>query len=109
MIQKEKRKEASRADLAKASLMTVTNNIGAIARMCASIVVSDTVLAYNTIIFYFAQGVEKVVFVGNYLCNNELSMRLLAFAMEYWSQGSIRALFLEHEGYFGALGSMLQT
>ena len=34
-------------------------------------------------------------------------MRLLAFAMEYWSQGSIKALFLEHEGYFGALGSML--
>ena len=41
MVQDEKRKEASRADLAKASLMTVTNNIGAIARMCASIVVSD--------------------------------------------------------------------
>ena len=32
---------------------------------------------------------------------------MLAYAMEYWSEGSIKALFLKHEGYFGALGSML--
>ena len=50
---------------------------------------------------------QRVVFVGNYLCNNELSTRMLAYAMDYWSQGSIKALFLNHEGYFGALGSML--
>ena len=48
-----------------------------------------------------------MVFVGNYLCNNKLSMRMLAYAMEYWSQGTNKALFLEHEGYFGALGSLL--
>ena len=36
-----------------------------------------------------SQGVERVVFVGNYLCNNELSMRMLAYAMEYWSQQTI--------------------
>ena len=53
------------------------------------------------------QGVERVVFVGNYLCNNELSTRMLAYAMDYWSQGSIKGLFLRHEGYFGAIGSML--
>ena len=45
--------------------------------------------------------------MGNYLCGNELSMRMLAYAMEYWSQGATRALFLKHQGYFGALGSML--
>ena len=55
------------------------------------------------------QDVEKVVFVGNYLCGNKMSMQMLAFAMEFWSKGNttVRALFLEHEGYFGALGSML--
>ena len=61
----------------------------------------------HTTLLLFSQGVERVVFVGNYLCNNELSMRMLAFAMEYWSQQTIRALFLQHEGYFGALGSIL--
>ena len=37
MMQPEKRQEARPEDLAKATLVTVTNNIGAIARMCASI------------------------------------------------------------------------
>jgi len=36
-----------------------------------------------------------------------MSVQMLAYAMEFWSQETIRALFLEHEGYFGALGSML--
>ena len=34
-------------------------------------------------------------------------MIVLAYAMEYWSLGDIKALFLQHEGYFGALGAML--
>ena len=32
---------------------------------------------------------------------------MLAYAMEYWSQGDMKALFLQHEGYFEALGAML--
>ena len=50
-----------------------------------------------------------MLYLGNYLCGNKMSMEMLAYAMEYWSKGNttIRALFLEHEGYFGALGSML--
>lgn len=35
-------------------------------------------------------------------------MKLLAYAMDYWSKGTLKALFLEHEGYFGALGCLLQ-
>lgn len=44
MTNPERRKEARPEDLAKASLVTVTNNIGAIARMCAMISVSGAVL-----------------------------------------------------------------
>lgn len=44
MTNTEKRKDARPEDLAKATLVTVTNNIGAIARMCASISVSHTFL-----------------------------------------------------------------
>ena len=40
MMHPERRQEARPEDLAKATLVTVTNNIGAIARMCASISVS---------------------------------------------------------------------
>lgn len=35
-------------------------------------------------------------------------MKLLAYAMDYWSHGQLKALFLEHEGYFGAMGCLLQ-
>lgn len=35
-------------------------------------------------------------------------MKLLAYAMDYWSRGTLKALFLEHEGYFGALGCLIQ-
>ena len=87
----EKRKGATREDLAKATLVTITNNISSIARLCAR-----------------AENIERVVFVGNFLRINELSMKLLAYAMDYWSAGAMKALFCEHEGYFGAIGCLLK-
>lgn len=46
--------------------------------------------------------------MGNFLRVNPISMKLLAYAMDYWSNGALKALFLEHEGYFGAMGCLLQ-
>ena len=37
------------------------------------------------------------MFVGNFLRVNTISMKLLAHAMDYWSEGTMKALFLEHE------------
>ncbi|XP_067008362.2 pantothenate kinase 3 isoform X2 [Anabrus simplex] len=90
MNSKEKRAMVSREDLARATLVTITNNIGSIARMCA-----------------VNEKIDKVVFVGNFLRVNPISMKLLAHAMEYWSHSTLKALFLEHEGYFGAVGCLL--
>ena len=70
------------------------------------IIILCVILLYS-LLYVYIQGVERVVFVGNYLCGNEMSMQMLAYAMEYWSQGQIKALFLRHEGYFGALGCLL--
>ncbi|KAK6639708.1 Pantothenate kinase 1 [Polyplax serrata] len=91
MNSKEKRINVSREDLARATLVTITNNIGSIARMCA-----------------VNEKIERVVFVGNFLRVNPISMKLLAYAMEYWSNNTLKALFLEHEGYFGAVGCLLE-
>lgn len=91
MMTKERCGKISKPDLAKATLVTITNNIGSIARMCA-----------------ITEGIERVVFVGNFLRVNTISMKLLAYAMDYWSGGSMKALFLEHEGYFGAMGCLLE-
>lgn len=44
-----------------------------------------------------SQKIERVVFVGNFLRINTVSTKLLAYAMDFWSKGQLRALFLEHE------------
>ncbi|XP_028599978.2 pantothenate kinase 2, mitochondrial isoform X2 [Podarcis muralis] len=91
MMSKEKREAASKEDLARAALITITNNIGSIARMCA-----------------LNENINRVVFVGNFLRINTISMKFLAYALDYWSKGQLKALFLEHEGYFGAVGALLE-
>ncbi|XP_066535722.1 pantothenate kinase 2, mitochondrial isoform X2 [Hoplias malabaricus] len=91
MMCKEKRDAVSKEDLARATLVTITNNIGSITRMCA-----------------LNENIDKVVFVGNFLRVNTLSMKLLAYALDYWSKGQLKALFLRHEGYFGAVGALLE-
>ncbi|XP_013765131.1 pantothenate kinase 2, mitochondrial [Pundamilia nyererei] len=91
MMSKDKRESVSKEDLARATLVTITNNIGSITRMCA-----------------LNENIETVLFVGNFLRVNTLSMKLLAYAMDYWSKGQLKALFLRHEGYFGAVGALLE-
>lgn len=43
MMSKEKRESVSKEDLARATLVTITNNIGSITRMCALNEVSNVV------------------------------------------------------------------
>ncbi|XP_019880697.2 pantothenate kinase 3 isoform X2 [Aethina tumida] len=91
MNSRDRRSKVSRQDLARATLVTITNNIGSIARMCAT-----------------QEKIDRVVFIGNFLRVNPIAMKMLAYAMDYWSKGTMKALFLEHEGYFGAVGCLLQ-
>lgn len=163
-MSREKRESVSKEDLARATLVTITNNIGSITRMCAlnevggpdhlqatavslfsrwlhqrTLLVAaasppcsqplygaalwhlDQAALYramrawrtctassrpmgavrklrvNSFLPLFPQNIEKVVFVGNFLRVNTLSMKLLAYAMDYWSKGQLKALFLRHE------------
>lgn len=77
-------------DLARALLLMVTNNIGQVAYLNAQL--SKT---------------PRIYFVGNFLRNNKISQRRLSYAINYWSKGEMEALFLEREGYLGALGAFL--
>jgi len=77
-------------DLARALLLMVTNNIGQVAHLNAKL--------YKT---------RKIYFVGTFLQHNIISQQRLAYSIDYWSQGKMEAQFLEHEGYFGALGAFL--
>jgi pantothenate kinase len=79
-------------DLARALLLMVTNNIGQVSYLNAKL--------YNT---------RRIYFVGSFLRQNTISQRRLSYAIDYWSKGEMEALFLEHEGYFGALGAFLMS
>lgn len=50
MMDAEKREQVSKADLAKATLVTITNNIGAITMMCAnssvSVAINSNITSY---------------------------------------------------------------
>jgi pantothenate kinase len=79
-------------DLARALLLLVTNNIGQVAHLNAKL--SNT---------------SRIYFVGSFLRENTISERRLSYAIDYWSKGEMEALFLQHEGYFGALGAFLKS
>lgn len=79
-------------DLAIALLMMITNNIGQVSYLNAQL-----------------HGCSKIFFVGSFLRHNNISCRRLAFAIDFWSKGAMEALFLVHEGYFGALGTFLKV
>lgn len=88
----ERRGQAKPEDFARGVLELVTLNIASIARLCASL-----------------EKIDRVVFIGNFLRVNELSLKLLSYAVDYWSRGEMKALFLEHEGYFGAVGCLVES
>lgn len=92
VMEENPREGLNEADLAISLLMMITNNIGQVAYLNA--------LLHNC---------KKIFFVGNFLRNNAISLRRLAFAISFWSKGTMEAMFLEHEGYFGALGSFLES
>uniref|UniRef100_A0A914ZBK2 Pantothenate kinase n=1 Tax=Panagrolaimus superbus TaxID=310955 RepID=A0A914ZBK2_9BILA len=77
------------ADLARSFLVTVANNIGSIAFNVAK-----------------QHQIDRIAFVGNFLRVNPVAARHLAHAMDFWSKGTKKGLFLVHEGYFGAVGCL---
>ncbi|KAH3762821.1 pantothenate kinase 1 [Pelomyxa schiedti] len=52
-------------------------------------------------------GLKTVVFVGGFIMDNPAVWRSITWAVNYWSQGEMTALFLRHDGYLGALGALL--
>jgi type II pantothenate kinase len=67
-------------DLARALLLMVTNNIGQVAHLNAKL-----------------HQTRKIYFIGTFLQHNVISQQRLAYSIDYWSQGTMEAQFLEHE------------
>ena len=82
----------SREDIAKSIIHMIAYNIGHVAFLAGKL-----------------QGVQQVCFVGNFLRGYEYIMDRISFAVNYWSDGKASALFMRHDGYFGAIGCLFDV
>ncbi len=78
-------------DMAASLLKMICNNIGQI--------------AYHNAMRHH---IRRIYFGGHFIRNHPPSMARISAGINYWSKGDMRALFLLHEGYLGALGAFLK-
>lgn len=79
------------ADIIKSLLYMFSDNITQIAYFCAK---EDP-------------NIKHVFFSGSFMRVGPVLWKKLSFGIEFWSNERLRAKFLKHEGYFGAIGASL--
>ncbi|KAI8462346.1 MAG: fumble-domain-containing protein [Monoraphidium minutum] len=82
----------NKADIAMALCRMISYNIGQLAYMNAK-----------------RFGLKRVFFGGFFIRGHPYTMDTISFAIRFWSQGEINALFLRHEGFLGAVGAFLKV
>ncbi|ODV92712.1 hypothetical protein CANCADRAFT_1308 [Tortispora caseinolytica NRRL Y-17796] len=87
----ERRKKFKQEDIARSLLYAVSNNIGQIAYLQAQ-----------------RYGLNTIYFGGSFIRGHAQTMNTLSFAIGFWSKGDMKAYFLRHEGYLGAVGAFLR-
>ncbi|THD28057.1 Type II pantothenate kinase [Fasciola hepatica] len=80
------------ADAVKSLLITVSNNIGQLACLYAK-----------------QHNLTRILFGGFFIRGHGLTMEVITYAVNFWSAGAYRALFLRHEGYLGAMGAFVKA
>ncbi|KAJ1964112.1 hypothetical protein GGI12_001626 [Dipsacomyces acuminosporus] len=85
-------KQFDDADIARSLLYMVSNNIGQIAYLNAQL-----------------HGIKRIYFGGYFIRGHPLTMHTLSYAINFWSKGEMRALFLRHEGFLGATGAFVKS
>ncbi|KAJ1860635.1 hypothetical protein LPJ73_001298 [Coemansia sp. RSA 2703] len=81
-------KQHTAADVARSLLYMVSNNVGQIAYLNAQL-----------------HGIRRIYFGGYFIRGHPPTMHTLSYAIDFWSRGQMRALFLRHEGFLGATGA----
>lgn len=77
-------------DIALSLLRMVSYNIGQIAYLNARV-----------------HDLDRIYFGGNFIRNHPYTIADISFAVDFWSAGKTKALFLRHDGYLGAIGAFI--
>ncbi|OMH81380.1 Pantothenate kinase 2 [Zancudomyces culisetae] len=85
-------KKYEKKDIAASLLYMVSNNIGQIAYLNAQL-----------------HGIKRIYFGGYFIRGHKLTMHTLSYAINFWSKGTMNALFLRHEGFLGAVGAFIKA
>lgn len=80
------------ADIAMALCRMVSYNIGQLAYLNAK-----------------RYGLSRIIFGGFFIRGHSYTMDTISFAINFWSKGEMKANFLRHEGYLGAVGAFLSV
>ncbi|GFZ45449.1 pantothenate kinase [Saitozyma sp. JCM 24511] len=88
----ERRKRFKQEDIAKSLLYAISNNIGHVAYMNAA-----------------KYGLDRVFFSGCFIRGHAATISTLSYAIRFWSKGTMRACFLRHEGFLGAIGAWIKN
>lgn len=75
-------------DIARSLLRMISNNVGQIAYL-------------NALRF----GLKRIFFGGFFIRGHAYTMDTISVAVNFWSKGEAKAMFLRHEGFLGALGA----
>ncbi|KAK3041803.1 hypothetical protein RJ639_000319 [Escallonia herrerae] len=77
-------------DVARSLLRMISNNIGQISYL-------------NALRF----GLKRIFFGGFFIRGHAYTMDTIAVAVNFWSKGEAKAMFLRHEGFLGAMGAFM--
>lgn len=77
-------------DIARSLLRMISNNIGQIAYL-------------NALRF----GLKRIFLGGFFIRGHAYTMDTISVAVNFWSNGEAKAMFLRHEGFLGALGAFM--
>lgn len=80
-----------KADIARSLLLMVSNDIGQISSLYAML-----------------HKVKNIFFGGFFLRCHPVGLHTISYAVNFWSKGQVKANFLRHEGYLGAIGAFLK-
>lgn len=88
----DRKKAFSQEDISKSLLYAISNNIGQIAYMNAE-----------------KYGLDRIYFGGCFIRGHAATISCLSYAIRFWSKGTVRAMFLRHEGFLGSIGAWIKN
>jgi type II pantothenate kinase len=54
-------------------------------------------------------GLDRIYFGGCFIRGHAATISCLSYAIRFWSKGTVRAMFLRHEGFLGSIGAWIRN